>query len=523
MRLLAVLLVGVASVDAQATDWCPYLGQHPDFYRYANLSTMLAGQTLKVVAFHEPPWSAINLSLPMGVGEGKRISGFEPALMLKIAEEGQFNVEYDYAFPAEGQSWTDALVDVKDKYDLVAGGGWMDTAVRRNRGVTFTSSINNHGIVLAMKTPVPKPPGLWENAFFFLKPFTGAAYAMAAAMAMVPAFLIWLLERKRQRGLQGALESQYMGILAIMGWGDFTWANSWFSRFIMANWGLMCLILVSSYTASLTNFLISEDRPKLAASGASDFLKKGFTVCIPEGYGAVSVMRTKWEKYNKQLLEVPPAELTKKLAEEGTCTGILLQHDYLRIMLRGGAPSTVPPVGVPHYGCGAEMVGPTEITGVGAFPAGNSQCRWFVIQIIDSIIRRLSEQQIVETMYLSAVSRGTRDEFGKPLCQVKQQEDPPEIRLTAEHLVGLVVIVLPAIVFITAVETVLRKVNGREVGLDETSLSPEMQELEKGLHAAQVMQVGAKKLSTRMSFRQKRGSNSDIEFKVADDLADTQS
>eukprot|EP00666_Eupelagonemidae_sp_cell4sb_P016908 gene16909-8091_t len=51
-----------------------------------------------------------------------------------------------------------------DKYDLVAGGGWIDTADRRKLGVAFTTSVNDQGIVFAVKKPRVIQSDMWDYA-----------------------------------------------------------------------------------------------------------------------------------------------------------------------------------------------------------------------------------------------------------------------------------------------------------------------------------------------------------------------
>eukprot|EP01062_Namystynia_karyoxenos_P059500 TRINITY_DN50945_c0_g1_i1.p1 TRINITY_DN50945_c0_g1~~TRINITY_DN50945_c0_g1_i1.p1 ORF type:complete len:676 (+),score=228.88 TRINITY_DN50945_c0_g1_i1:63-2030(+) len=451
-----VTLLSALQARAVATDWCAVTDKlaAADFGRDANISQMLRGREVRVVAFHEPPWAVVNDSLPEGVGEGKRLSGFEVALMLRIAEAGGFadTLKYEGRIVGENQSWTDALREAKGEYDLIAGGGWMDTSQRRRLGVIFTTAVENFGVVLAMRKPEPAEPTVWENAFFWVKPFTASAYLVVAVFAIVPAALLWVVEREDQPGISGVLEGQFMGLLAVTGFGDFTWAQRPLSRVIMMVWAVVCLVLVSSYTASLTSFLVVSAEPELGVSDADDFFVKGHTACIPRGWGVVEQIRRRWgADWDKQLLEVPPAEMSKLLAE-GRCDGLLMQQDYMRVVLQGGPPRTPPEGDGPDYGCGATIVGPTEISGVGAFPAGLGNCRWFVVQVVDALIRVLDEQSVIEDLFLETLAVATRRPDGQSRCTAGKDEggeEAEEVVISAGHLAGIVLIAMPLMLGIT--------------------------------------------------------------------------
>jgi len=421
---------------------------------------------------------------PAGYGDGKRISGFEVSLMKRIAEHGNFSLDY-HGRRVVGQTWTEALIGDMNNYDLFAGGGWMDTSDRRRRGVTFSTPISNNGIILAMKRPEQTKVDFWDNAFFFRKPFQGDAYLVVAGFVIFPPILVWWIERERQPGVQGLVESIFMSWLAVLGAGDFTTPRNWFARLCNVFIGFSCLVLVSAYTASLTNFLVTASRPKQTVSGASDFLQQGFTACAPKGWGSVQLMKTKWADYDSQIREVPPAEMSRNVAT-GACDGVLLQHDYMRILLAGGPPK-IGDAPVPH-GCELEMVGATEVNGVGAFPAGASGCKWFVMQVINSIVRELDELQEVEEMFRTAVDKATQHSSGLPLCppvEVSESEDTT-IRIGPEHLVGLMIVLMGPMLLITIVALAVERILGEEAAVDTRPMNVDMQTIAKVARSSQM-------------------------------------
>eukprot|EP01062_Namystynia_karyoxenos_P067149 TRINITY_DN61021_c0_g1_i1.p1 TRINITY_DN61021_c0_g1~~TRINITY_DN61021_c0_g1_i1.p1 ORF type:complete len:533 (+),score=151.26 TRINITY_DN61021_c0_g1_i1:86-1684(+) len=473
LAVLVLLPGAAAQTSAGVTDWCPFIEKYPSFHEWANLSQLMAGRRLSVIGFHEPPWTIINESLPEGLGWGMRYSGFEVDLWLELAAVGGFTIDYTGYRVPQGVTWTEALLEQKEKYDVIAGGGWVDTARRRRLGVTFTTGYAENGIVLAVPKPKEKKASIWETAFYFVKPFTLGAYGLTALMALGPAALVWLLERESEPGCAGVWQAQFMGALAVLGMGDFTWASRWPTRGIMVLWAFTCLVLGASYTASLTTFLVSDTAEAVAVSGAASFFDKGMIACLPKGWAASDLVRTKWSEYSGLMKDIPPAELTKGMIE-GDCDGVLMGRDYARIMLSGGPPRTAPDDGGEDYGCRCQIVGNVEINGVGAFPAATSNCRWFPVQVVNALIRELGEFQRIEGIFKTAVSRATRTAEGRPRCT--PGGPPPDagtVRLSAENLVGLVVVSIPAIGCLAIVAAVASQVAGREIGVDSKALSDE--------------------------------------------------
>eukprot|EP01062_Namystynia_karyoxenos_P080339 TRINITY_DN8635_c0_g1_i1.p1 TRINITY_DN8635_c0_g1~~TRINITY_DN8635_c0_g1_i1.p1 ORF type:complete len:625 (+),score=202.39 TRINITY_DN8635_c0_g1_i1:95-1969(+) len=491
----AVCCAGLARAQGAGTDWCALAAATTANSFLGNISKALQGETLRVVAFHEPPWAVIDDSLPAGYGRGKRISGFEVELMALVASEGGFSLDYHGHTVGENESWTDALFRAKDEYDVIAGGGWMDTSERRRGGVIFSTPIENLGTVLGMRRPEHQETSVWDNAWFWVKPFTAGAYVVAIiALSVIPALLVWSLERAEQPGIEGITQGVFMGVLAVVGFGDFTWAG------VMMVWALVCLVLVSSYTASLTSFLVVSGQAKLGVADADDFFTQGHVACVPKGWALVQQIRRRWPKHTSLMREVPADRMARGLADK-ECDGMLMQFDYMRIMLQGGPPRSPVADGGEDYGCRAVIIGRTEINGVGAFPTGTNQCKWFINQVINSIIRVLAEFDRIEELFQETVSRSTRKADGSPRCSwmaalesskrrmatlgkgggggggsgggaaaaaAMQGDGQPEdaggeVVISAEHLIGLMVVSLPTMVVAACVGFVLQQVKRRRL------------------------------------------------------------
>eukprot|EP01062_Namystynia_karyoxenos_P024629 TRINITY_DN19613_c0_g1_i1.p1 TRINITY_DN19613_c0_g1~~TRINITY_DN19613_c0_g1_i1.p1 ORF type:complete len:614 (+),score=134.20 TRINITY_DN19613_c0_g1_i1:116-1957(+) len=426
------------------TCWCPLIPQ--DFFiNPENVTSLLVGHTLQVGVHHYPPFTSVDHSAP--AGSAARFSGFEVELMRSLAEIGGFQVEF-HEFPFPADSWTMTLLSEADKYDLVAG-GWSDTSSRRRRGIVFTSHHADFGAVLLVPKPHKVDPGFWTNAWFWLQPFTWDAYPAIVLCFIVPSTGIWFLEKARQPGVSGFCEALYMGWLGLLGFGDHTWVKNWFSRATNFYWSLLVLVLIASYTASLTNFLVQSSQAQLVASDLDDFLQRGLRACTPSGWATEQLVTARYHKQANQFVSVTDTELSMRVAE-GRCDGMVLPLDNARVLLSGGPPRTAPKNGDTEYGCGLQIVGRTVMPGLGAFPADLANCRWFVAQVVSGLLRALTEQHEVEEMFVDAVKQVTSLDNGYPVCPSASDDasgDSDTVRISFHHLAGLFMVAfLPAAV-----------------------------------------------------------------------------
>eukprot|EP00660_Eupelagonema_oceanica_P017169 gene17169-19742_t len=204
-------------------------------------------------------------------GSGRQLSGIDIETMRAIAEKGGFQVAYHEEVLPAGWSWTEMLAGkggdcgLVARYDLVAGGGWIDTSVRRALGVLFTSPTNNQGAVLAVRKPSTPEAGTWDNAFFWVKPYSWDAYLLVVFVWLFPTVLVWSLEIATPDSdlrdetafsvITTALNSSFLNMT---GFGEFEWPTQRASRLIIACWALLILIVLATYTANMTAFLVTE-------------------------------------------------------------------------------------------------------------------------------------------------------------------------------------------------------------------------------------------------------------------------
>eukprot|EP00662_Eupelagonemidae_sp_cell21_P026993 gene26993-38529_t len=281
--------------------------------------------------------------------------------MGELAKRGGFQVEWHYEDIPDGWGWTDMLVGkdgspgLYSRYDIIAGGGWIDSSGRRQLGVQFTVPYADQGIILAIKQPRIEESGTWENSFYWIKPYSKDGWGVVITMWIFPATMILILEywgtadfgARSAYTQKGVATFKACGIdthieksdklvkfpyiartlfrrtfLNIVGFADsFEWPSQPASRFIMAIWALMILIFIATYTANMTAFLVVQKEPVADVTGVDDFIRQGRTACLPKGWGPVQTIKAQWPNL---LVAEEPANTLPRLVNEGikeSCTG----------------------------------------------------------------------------------------------------------------------------------------------------------------------------------------------------------
>lgn len=408
---------------------------------------------------------------------GKQISGIDIEIMRAIAQEGEFFVEYHLETVPVGMTWTEFLLGdgtsrgLPERYDLIAGGGWIDSATRRMRGAQFTVPLVDQGVVLAVKKTRTIPPGIWENAFYWLKPFTVEAWMVIIGLWLFPAILIFSLEVTHNQDFKGSTLQKVFclifnrTLLAYFGFGDFEWPSQMASRLIMLLWATIVVVLLASYTANMTAFLVVGNNAEHHIKSMKEFMERGMTVCLGKGWGMNEPIAARWPGLPS--VEVPGDQLAAEVVDGSKCQGLLLAKGYVEFMLVGGPPRSAPE-GCPdvydtsqearramrtlrgggggakgghnsggggssegdghgkcdEYGCRLQIVGGTEIALSGVFPAGYSDytnCRWFPLRVFNTIATHLAQTSKLYDQFQGALNIVSRSPSTmQPMCPAEE-------------------------------------------------------------------------------------------------------
>ncbi|GAU26659.1 hypothetical protein TSUD_314360 [Trifolium subterraneum] len=156
-------------------------------------------------------------------------------------------------------SYNDLIAQIYyGNYDAVVG----DVTITANRSnyVDFTMPYTETGVsmVVSMKEDRKK------NAWAFLKPLTWGLWVTSACSFVLIGFVVWVLEHRINNDFRGS-PSHQIGTSLWFSFSTMVYAHrekvvSNLGRFVVVVWIFVVLILVQSYTASLTSLLTVEQR-----------------------------------------------------------------------------------------------------------------------------------------------------------------------------------------------------------------------------------------------------------------------
>ncbi|XP_057440245.1 glutamate receptor 2.7-like [Lotus japonicus] len=147
-------------------------------------------------------------------------------------------------------------------FDVVVG----DTTIIANRSnyVDFTMPYTESGVTMV----VPVKDNRKKNAWAFMKPLTWDLWVTSACSFIFIGFVVWVLEHRMNRSFRGPPSHQIGTSLwfsfSIMVFSHREKVVSNLARFVVTVWVFVVLILVQSYTASLSSLLTVEQlRPTI--------------------------------------------------------------------------------------------------------------------------------------------------------------------------------------------------------------------------------------------------------------------
>eukprot|EP01018_Ginkgo_biloba_P023147 Gb_28364 [translate_table: standard] len=243
------------NLTSQMIIWQNGSSQTPSGYR-----KLRVGVPRKVV-FNE----FINIS-----SDNKSFTGFCIDVFNRSVMKLNYKLDYEFAPYGVGDTTADynKLVDCvqNQKFDVIVAD--ITILAKRMLMVDFTQPYTDTGLVIMVLNKKTKSS---DNGWAFLKPFTATMWLTVSAFLVLTAFLVWLLEREKNKAFAGRRAKQMETSL----WFSFStivfahskWTNAStlgekvmtsLGQSILVIWLFVVLILNSSYTASLTSILTVE-------------------------------------------------------------------------------------------------------------------------------------------------------------------------------------------------------------------------------------------------------------------------
>ncbi|XP_058781055.1 glutamate receptor 2.7-like [Vicia villosa] len=203
------------------------------------------------------------------------------------------------------------------KYDAVVGDITITT--KRSNYVDFTMPYTESGVtmIVSMKDSRKK------NAWAFLKPLTWQLWATTACSFVFIGFVVWVLEHRINNDFRGP-PSHQIGTSLWFSFSTMVYAHrekvvSNLGRFVVVVWVFVVLILVQSYTASLTSLLTVEQLTP-AITDVNQLLKNKMNVGYLKGSFVYGILKG-LQFPDSHLIPYQSAEECNELFIKGSVNG----------------------------------------------------------------------------------------------------------------------------------------------------------------------------------------------------------
>ena len=238
---------------------------------------------LRVAVFNVPPFV---------MEQNGSLTGFDIELWNQIAARLQRRTNYQI------EKVVTALLEKMQSRQAELTVAPIPVTAARDEVFDFSYPIMESGLQIMVsenpqKTMAANP--LWDMLRLILSRTTVLWLGMALLLALIPAHVVWLLERRHEDGMissrryfPGIFEAMYWGLSTLTTQAE-TMPRQWFARALSVLWMFSGVVFVASYTAQLTTTLTVEqirgaiegpdDLPgkhvaALAHGQAADFLRE---------------------------------------------------------------------------------------------------------------------------------------------------------------------------------------------------------------------------------------------------------
>jgi len=218
------------------------------------LFLLLATIGQPALAENRPVTVAVRVLPPFVVQQNGQLSGFSVDLWNAIAAKRHWTTHFDVVPDVDAQ-----LAAVSAKKDDVAVGAVSITADRDLR-YDFSQPILSGGLQILTRTQKTGPEATAFDSLMHLlfSPSVLVWLGIAVGLTIVPAHIVWFLERRHPEGMLGS-KSYFPGIFQAFFWGMGTLATQadamprhWGSRIVAVLWMFTSVVFVAFYTATLT-------------------------------------------------------------------------------------------------------------------------------------------------------------------------------------------------------------------------------------------------------------------------------
>lgn len=278
---------------------------------------------------------------PMVVQDGDRLSGFSIDLWNAIAERLQLRTRYEIAPDVR------SLLELVQSGKVALGIAAISITAARETQFDFSQPIMSAGLQIMTrgKADAESQP-FRELLGLLLSPMMLVWLGIAAVLVIVPAHVVWFLERGHPAGMIPT--RRYIpGIFHAIYWAAGTLATQsdqmprqWLARVVALLWMFVGVVFVAFYTAQLAASLTVQ-QIQGGISGPDDL--KGKRVATTAGSTAAAVLR----ELRAEPLEVVRIESAYAMLADGTADAVVFDAPVLLFYAANEGRGSVQLVGAP--------------------------------------------------------------------------------------------------------------------------------------------------------------------------------
>ncbi|GKE90795.1 extracellular ligand-binding receptor, partial [Tanacetum coccineum] len=182
--------------------------------------------------------------------------------------------------PLQEGSYNDYMYQVHNG-DFDAAIGDITITANRSKYVDFTLAYTDIGLAILSRNT---NTSIW----IFMKPFSSGLWVVSACFFILTGIVVWILEHRTNEEFQGSTGEQ-IGTTFWFAFSTLVYAHreklqNNLSRFVVIVWLFVVLVLVSSYTATLSSLLTIEQIQLASKSWSIGYTRlKGY---LPDDYAA---------------------------------------------------------------------------------------------------------------------------------------------------------------------------------------------------------------------------------------------
>ncbi|KAB2619561.1 glutamate receptor 2.7-like [Pyrus ussuriensis x Pyrus communis] len=284
--------------------------------------------TLKILVPVKPVFDAfVNVTYDFRTGT-TNVTGYCIDVFNAVMEALPYDVPYEFhPFAMPNGETSDSYKDLVNQvflknYDAAVG----DITIRADRSlyVDFTLPFTESGV--SMVVPIKGNSGA-KSTWVFLKPWTGDLWVTSLCFFIFTGFVVWFLEHRINQDFRGPRCHQI---------GTSLWFS--FSTMVFAHliiWCFVVLILIQSYTASLTSILTIQQLQPIVTD-VNLLMKNGDNVGFQAGSFVYGILRQLGFQDDKLRIYNSVEELDELLrigTENGGISAAFDETPYMKLFL----------------------------------------------------------------------------------------------------------------------------------------------------------------------------------------------